>query len=63
MPGVIRDEMLDTFAVIAPENELAEAIKARYTDLVHRVNLYQPYQPGVMGGFWHRMVTDMREGS
>jgi probable F420-dependent oxidoreductase len=63
MPGVIRDEMLDTFAVIAPENELADAIKARYTDLVHRVNLYQPYQPGVMGGFWHRMVTDMREGS
>jgi probable F420-dependent oxidoreductase len=60
MPGLIRDEMLDTFAVIAPEKELAAAIKARYTDLVDRVNLYQPFQPGVMGDFWRRTVKDMR---
>jgi probable F420-dependent oxidoreductase len=62
MPDLIRDEMLDTFAVIAPENELAAAIKARYADLVHRLNLYQPFQTGVMSSFWRRMVTDMREG-
>jgi probable F420-dependent oxidoreductase len=62
MPVLIRDEMLETFAVIAPEDELAAAIKARYADLVHRINLYQPFQPGVMGSFWRRMVTDMREG-
>ncbi len=62
MPGLIRDEMLDTFAVIAPEKELAAAIKARYTDLVDRVNLYLPFQPGVMGDFWRRMVKDMRGG-
>ena len=62
MPGLIRDEMLDAFAVIAPEDELAAAIKARYADLVQRLNLYQPFQPGVMGSFWRRMVTDMREG-
>lgn len=62
MPVLIRDEMLETFAVIAPEDELAAAIKARYADLVHRLNLYQPFQPGVMGSFWRRMVTDMREG-
>jgi probable F420-dependent oxidoreductase len=62
MPGLIGDEMLDTFAVVAPENELAAALKARYADLVDRLNLYQPYQPGVMGSFWQRMVTDMRDG-
>jgi probable F420-dependent oxidoreductase len=61
MPGLIHDEMLDTFAVIAPEDELAAALKARYADLVDRLNLYQPFQPGVMGSFWRRMVTDMRE--
>jgi probable F420-dependent oxidoreductase len=60
MPGLIHDEMLGTFAVIAPEKELAAAIKARYTDLVDRVNLYQPFQPGVMGDFWRRTVKDMR---
>ncbi len=63
MPDLIRDEMLDTFAVIAPENELSVAIKTRYTDLVHRVNLYQPFQPGVMDSFWRQMVAEMREGS
>jgi probable F420-dependent oxidoreductase len=63
MPGLISDEMLEAFAVIAPEDELAAAIKARYAGLVDRLNLYQPYQPGVMASFWRRMVADMREGS
>jgi probable F420-dependent oxidoreductase len=63
MPELIRDEMLDTFAVVAPENQLAAALKARYADLVDRLSLYQPYEPGVMGSFWRQMVTDMREGT
>jgi probable F420-dependent oxidoreductase len=62
MPDLISDEMLETFAVVAPEDDLAGALRARYADLADRLTLYQPYQPGVMGSFWRRMVTDMREG-
>jgi probable F420-dependent oxidoreductase len=62
MPYLISEEMLDTFAVVAPENDLAGALMARYADLADRVTLYQPYQPGVMGGYWRRMVADMRGG-
>ena len=63
MPGLINEEMLEIFAVIAPEDELAGALRARYADFVDRLTIYLPFQPGVMGSFWSRMVADMREGS
>lgn len=63
MPDLISEEMLETFAVVAPEDDLAGALTARYADLADRLTLYQPYQPGVMGSFWRRMVAEMRGGT
>lgn len=45
MADHISDEMLAEFAVIAPYDELAEAVKARYDGLLDRVGYYFPYDP------------------
>jgi probable F420-dependent oxidoreductase len=44
MGELITDEMLETFAVVAPPDELAGAIAARHGDILDRVNLYTPYE-------------------
>jgi probable F420-dependent oxidoreductase len=44
MGDLITDEMLDTFAVVAPPDEVAPAIVARYGDVLDRVNLDTPYE-------------------
>ncbi|RMF82332.1 MAG: TIGR03617 family F420-dependent LLM class oxidoreductase [Chloroflexi bacterium] len=42
----ISDEMLHEFAVVAPPDELASAVKARYAGLLDRVGYYFPFVPG-----------------
>jgi hypothetical protein len=37
MPGVIPDEMLEAFAVVAPYERVADAVRQRYGGLVDRV--------------------------
>jgi hypothetical protein len=44
MGELITDEMLDTFAVVAPPDDVAPAIVARYGDVLDRVNLDTPYE-------------------
>jgi len=44
MGDLITDEMLDTFAVVAPPDDVAPAIVARYGDVLDRVNLDTPYE-------------------
>jgi probable F420-dependent oxidoreductase len=46
MGELIGDEMLREFAVIAPVDELAHAVKERYTGLLDRVGYYFPFVPG-----------------
>jgi probable F420-dependent oxidoreductase len=41
----ISDEMLAHFAVVAPVDELAAAVQARYTGLLTRVGYYHPFDP------------------
>jgi probable F420-dependent oxidoreductase len=41
----ISDDMLNEFAVVAPIDELAQAVKARYDGLLHRVGYYFPFEP------------------
>jgi probable F420-dependent oxidoreductase len=56
MPGLIDDEMLETFAVLAPPEELASAFKKRYAGLVDRLALYIPFIPGERDPFWQALV-------
>jgi hypothetical protein len=62
MPGLISDEMLSTFAVVAPEAELAGALKERYRGVANRLTIYRPFFPGDSDGFWRSLATSMREG-
>jgi probable F420-dependent oxidoreductase len=45
MGDLISDEMLREFAVVAPVDELAHAVKARYAGLLDRVAYYFPFDP------------------
>jgi len=59
MPELITDEMLSTFAVVAPEADLAAALLERYRGLADRLSLYLPYSPGSRDAFWRRLVEQM----
>ncbi|MEP7291865.1 MAG: TIGR03617 family F420-dependent LLM class oxidoreductase [Chloroflexota bacterium] len=45
MGDLIGDEILHEFAVVAPAEELAQAVKARYEGLLDRVGYYFPFEP------------------
>jgi alkanesulfonate monooxygenase SsuD/methylene tetrahydromethanopterin reductase-like flavin-dependent oxidoreductase (luciferase family) len=44
MGELITDEMLETFAVVAPPDHLAAAILARYGEILDRLDFDAPYQ-------------------
>lgn len=54
----IPDSVLEEFAVIAPRNELAEAITQRFEGVLDRFSFYVPYD--VPNGFWDPVVRDLR---
>ena len=43
MPELVDDDVLHTFAVVGPPDELAERVLARYGDVVDRVSLYTSF--------------------
>jgi probable F420-dependent oxidoreductase len=43
MAGLINDEVLDAFAIVAPPEGVADALQARFGDLITRISLYLPY--------------------
>jgi probable F420-dependent oxidoreductase len=43
MGDLIDDDMLETFAVVAPLDTVAAAMKERWADVLHRVSFYVPY--------------------
>ena len=59
MPAVIDDDMLTTFAVVAGEGDLAQALRTRYAGLVDRITLYLPFRPGERDSFWHSLARDL----
>lgn len=61
MPGLISDEMLNTFAVVAPVSELAGQVKARYAGLLDRVGYYYPFVPGERDAIWHNALATFVE--
>jgi len=55
MSSLISDEMVETFATIAPAAELADALKERYSGIAERINLYLPFVPGERDDFWRQL--------
>lgn len=55
MAELISDDMLREFAVIAPVDELAHAVRERYTGLLDRVGYYFPFVPDEpeKAAVWH----------
>jgi len=58
MPGLISDELLDTFATVADEADLAAALRQRYAGLADRLALYTPFVPGQRQAFWQRLTAE-----
>jgi probable F420-dependent oxidoreductase len=56
MAGLITDDILTEFAVIAPVNDMATAIRERYEGLVDRLGLYTPFIPGERDDFWKLLL-------
>jgi hypothetical protein len=52
MPGVINDEILNTFAVVAGPGDLAAALLERYRGLADRLSVYMPFVPGQRDELW-----------
>ena len=58
MFGLISDDMLREFCLIADEAELAEALKERYRGIADRLTLYLPFTPGEKDAFWQKMAKE-----
>jgi len=58
MGEVVEDDVLETFAVVAPPEEVAPRMRSRVGDLVDRISFYAPYGAGrqQLG----RMLADLR---
>jgi probable F420-dependent oxidoreductase len=61
MGGLITDEMLHTFAVVAPEGELAATLGRRYAGLADRLSLYLPFSPGERDNFWRNLAAELQD--
>ncbi|NJL95316.1 MAG: TIGR03617 family F420-dependent LLM class oxidoreductase [Anaerolineae bacterium] len=57
LPEQISDEMLAHFAVVAPAQELAAAVEARYRGLLDRVAYYFPYVMGEREALWRASLA------
>lgn len=62
MAAMISDEMLDTFAVVADENELPAALFERYGDLADRLTLYTPFVLDERDSFWKSLLEGVKAG-
>jgi probable F420-dependent oxidoreductase len=59
MTAMIDDEVLHTFAIVAPPDEVGRAIRQRYDGLVDRVSLYTGFE--FDGELWERLLADVRD--
>jgi probable F420-dependent oxidoreductase len=62
MTALISDEVLETFAVVAPPDRLAEALKERYLGVADHLTLYTPFQPGQRDDFWKALAREIKGG-
>ena len=60
MPGLIDDEILRTFAVVASPADLPAALLERYASLAGRLALYIPFVPGQRDDFWKSLIREVQ---
>jgi probable F420-dependent oxidoreductase len=58
MGGLIDDEILAEFAVVAPLDEVAAALRDRWGDVLARLSFYTPYDSTV--DQWDRIIADLK---
>jgi hypothetical protein len=56
MAGLISEEMLREFAVIASPADLPADLMKRYRGVVDRLGLYIPFVPGERDEFWKNLL-------
>ncbi|MDX1416877.1 MAG: LLM class flavin-dependent oxidoreductase, partial [Candidatus Promineifilaceae bacterium] len=56
MPGMVNDQMMDTFVVTGTWADLPGKVKAKYGRLLDRVSYYLPYIPGENEEGWRTTV-------
>ena len=59
MGELITDEILDTFAVVAEPEKLADGMNARYGDIVQRLSFYAPYASDP--DRWKAVMDDLKK--
>ena len=59
MASLVDDEMLETFALVAPAEQMSTAILERYDGLVDRVTPYLPFVPGERESFWAGLIKEI----
>ena len=60
MGALIDDEILATFTVLAPPDELGAALKERYQKLADHLTLYLPFTPGERDDFWRNLIAEIK---
>jgi hypothetical protein len=58
MGTLIDDDMLETFAVVAPLDEVGPALVQRWGDVVTRLSFYTPYRTD--GGQWDGVIAAIK---
>jgi probable F420-dependent oxidoreductase len=58
MGNLIDDDMLATFAVVAPLDEVAGALKERWGDVLDRLSFYTPYDTD--RAQWDEVIADLK---
>jgi len=58
MGELIDDQILQTFAVVAEPEGVAEELKRRYAGIVDRCSFYAPYRSDP--DRWRAIVTDLK---
>ena len=59
MPMLITDEMLNEFAIVTEDDELADELKKRYDGRADRLTLYTPFVPGERDEWWEKIIGDL----
>lgn len=60
MAAEISAPILEAFAVVAPEEELGAALRARYAGLVDRLSIYRPFTAGDALPAWQALAKAVR---
>lgn len=60
MTPLISDEMIETFAIVASWDDVAERVRARYAGLLDRAGFYRPFTPGVEDARWRQVMDCLR---